>query len=67
MMKAQELRSKSKSELKDLLLSLLQEQFQMRMRKGTTENQNPKTHLFLNARKDIARIKTILKQAEQSN
>lgn len=65
-MKAQELRSKSKSELNDLLLSLLQEQFQMRMRKGTTENQNPKTHLFLNVRKDIARIKTILRQAEQS-
>jgi large subunit ribosomal protein L29 len=61
-MKMNELKTKSKSELKQSLTNLLEEQFQLRMRKKLTEN--PKTHLFAKIRKNIARIKTILNQAE---
>ncbi len=59
-MKTNELKNKSKSELNDMMVTLLEEQFQLRMRKSTTEN--PKTHLFSKVRKDIARIKTVLNQ-----
>ncbi|EKD77422.1 MAG: hypothetical protein ACD_42C00334G0002 [uncultured bacterium] len=55
-----ELKTKSKQELKELLLNLLNEQFQLRMQKGMTEN--PKTHVFAKVRKDIARVHTILNQ-----
>ncbi|OGT39510.1 MAG: 50S ribosomal protein L29 [Gammaproteobacteria bacterium RIFCSPHIGHO2_12_FULL_36_30] len=57
-MNTEELRKKNKAELNETLLTLLKEQFQLRMQKGVTEN--PKTHLFKNIRKDIARVKTIL-------
>lgn len=60
-MKVNELKNKSKSELNDMLVSILEELFQLRMRKSITEN--PKTHLFSKMRKDIARIKTVLNQA----
>jgi large subunit ribosomal protein L29 len=53
-----ELRKKTKGELNEVLLTLLKEQFQLRMQKGIVES--PKTHLFKNLRKNIARIKTIL-------
>ena len=59
-MKTNELKNKSKLELNDMLVALLEEQFQLRMRKSVTEN--PKTHLFSKVRKDIARIKTVLNQ-----
>lgn len=59
-MNAVELRKKSKAELNEMLLGLLQEQFQLRMQKGISES--PKTHLFKNIRKDIARIKTVLNE-----
>ena len=58
-MKAAELRKKTKTELNEMVLSLLQEQFQLRMNKGATET--PKLHLFKKVRRDIARVKTILK------
>lgn len=58
-MKVTELRKKTKTELNEMVISLLQEQFQLRMHKGMTEN--PKNHLFKKVRKDVARIKTILK------
>lgn len=59
MIKAAELKTKSESELNELLLSLLKEQFQLRMKKGATEN--PKTHVFGITRKNIARVKTELR------
>ena len=59
-MNATELKTKSKSELNDLLITLLQEQFQLRMKKGAEETAKP--HLLKNVRKDIARVKTILNQ-----
>ena len=57
-MNTAELRNKSKSELNETLLTLLKEQFQLRMQKGVVES--PKTHLFKIIRKNIARVKTIL-------
>ncbi|MCX7120220.1 MAG: 50S ribosomal protein L29 [Gammaproteobacteria bacterium] len=57
-LKITELKTKSKLELNDLLIGKLQEQFQLRMQKGVSES--PKTHLFKEVRKDIARIKTFL-------
>lgn len=59
-MKAIELRKKSKEELKTLHENLCNEQFQVRMR-GQTE-EAPKTHLPRQARKNIARILTILNE-----
>lgn len=57
-MKNIDYRKKNKDELKEALLSLLQEQFQLRMQRGMSEM--PKTHLFKQVRKNIARVKTLL-------
>jgi len=59
-MKTQELRSKSTTELKGELKTLLQEQFNLRMQKAV--GQVAKPHLFKNVRRNIARIKTILRE-----
>jgi large subunit ribosomal protein L29 len=59
-MKANELRSKSVDELKQELVALLKEQFNLRMQKGS--GQPPKPHLFKTVRLNIARIKTILNE-----
>jgi large subunit ribosomal protein L29 len=59
-MKATELRNKSVEELKEEMLALLKEQFNLRMQKGA--GQPPKPDLFRKVRHDIARIKTILKE-----
>lgn len=59
-MKANELREKSVEELNTELMSLLKDQFNLRMRKSTGQlNQG---HLLGNVRRDIARVKTVLKQ-----
>jgi large subunit ribosomal protein L29 len=60
MMKAKELSAKSVSELNSLKLEILREQFNLRMQKGT--GQLAKNHLFKVARRNLARIETILKQ-----
>ncbi|MBS1222614.1 MAG: ribosomal protein [Proteobacteria bacterium] len=57
-MKASELRQKSVDELKQELLALLREQFNLRMQKAT--NQTTKSHLFRQARRNIARVKMVL-------
>jgi len=59
-MKAQELREKSVEELNQELLSQLQAQFKLRMQDST--GQLNQTHLVRQARKDIARIKTVLNE-----
>tara|TARA_R110001592_G_scaffold283954_1_gene552209 strand:- start:179 stop:370 length:192 start_codon:yes stop_codon:yes gene_type:complete len=59
-MKANELRNKSTDELKQDLLGLLKEQFNLRLRKTT--GQLNQSHLLRQARRDIARIKTVLTQ-----
>ena len=59
-MKASELREKTESELREELLALLREQFNLRMQKGTGQLARP--HRFAQIRKDIARIKTVLRE-----
>jgi len=59
-MKASELREKSADELKQELLALLREQFNLRMQKAT--NQADKPHLFRQARRNIARVKMVLNE-----
>lgn len=61
-MKASELREKSGMELKDEILSLLQEQFNLRMQRASGQMSKP--HRMKQIRRDIARIKTILKEGE---
>ncbi|MFG1487786.1 50S ribosomal protein L29 [Oceanospirillum sp. HFRX-1_2] len=59
-MKAAELREKSVQELNEQLETLLRDQFQLRMQKGT--GQLNQTHLLQQVRRDIARVKTLLKE-----
>lgn len=60
-MKASELRDKSPDELRRELLALRREQFNLRMQEAT--GQLVHTHQFGRLRRDIARIKTVLRQA----
>lgn len=59
-MKTSELRQKGVTELGEELLALRREQFNLRMQRAT--NQLAKPHLFRRVRRDIARVKTILKE-----
>jgi large subunit ribosomal protein L29 len=59
-MNATEFRNKSVVELTKEMLALLKEQFNLRIQKGA--GQPPKPHLFKKVRRDIARIKTLLKE-----
>ncbi|MDH5735018.1 MAG: 50S ribosomal protein L29 [Gammaproteobacteria bacterium] len=49
---------KSATELKEELLNLRKEQFNLRMQRGAGQMSKP--HLFKAVRRDIARIKTVL-------
>jgi len=62
-MKVAELRNKSVNELREELLKRRREQFGLRMQKAS--GQLGQSHLLGEARRDIARIKTVL--AEKSN
>ena len=57
-MNAKELREKSVEDLRGELLSLLKEQFNLRMRKAT--GQLSQTHLLGKTKREIARVKTVL-------
>ncbi len=59
-MKASELRDKSAEDLNKQLLNLREEQFKLRMQKGT--GQLGQTHLLKQNQRDIARVKTVLKE-----
>ena len=59
-MKAAELREKSVEELNTELLSLLRDQFNLRMQKAN--GQLGQSHLLKQVKRDIARVKTILNQ-----
>lgn len=59
-MKGSELREKSVEELNGVLLEQLKDQFTFRMKAST--GQLNQTHLLAQVRKDIARIKTALRQ-----
>ncbi|RRQ22484.1 50S ribosomal protein L29 [Thiohalobacter thiocyanaticus] len=63
-MKANELRNKSTTELREELTGLLREQFNLRMQNATGQLSRP--HQFKRVRKDIARIKTVLNEMAKS-
>ena len=58
MMKAGELRTKTEDQLREQLLQLKKEQFNLRFQKATGQLEN--TARVREVRRDIARIKTIL-------
>ena len=62
MANAKDYREKDEAGLKEELLNLRKEQFNLRMQQGAGEMSKP--HLFKNVRRDIARVKTVL--AEKS-
>jgi large subunit ribosomal protein L29 len=57
-MNAAELREKSEQELREELLALRREQFNLRMQRATGQMARPDQ--FGKVRKDIARVKTVL-------
>jgi large subunit ribosomal protein L29 len=59
-MNASELRQKSVDELKQELLALRREQFNLRMQRATSQASKP--HLFKRARRNIARVKMVLSE-----
>lgn len=59
-MNATELREKSVEDLNKELLVQLESQFKLRMQKNT--GQLNQSHLLKQARRDIARIKTVLRE-----
>ena len=61
-MDAADMKTKSEDELKQLLTDLKKEQFNLRFQKAT--GQIEKTHRVDQVRKDIARIKTILRSKQ---
>ncbi len=60
-MKTSELRSKSREELKDIILTSKKEQFNLRMQMATGSLENNQG--FREARRTIARAKTLLNEA----
>ena len=64
-MKAEALRDKSVDELNKQLADLYREQFNLRMQKGMGEM--PRSHIFKQVRRAIARIKTIIQQKGQND
>ncbi|NND65451.1 MAG: 50S ribosomal protein L29 [Gammaproteobacteria bacterium] len=64
-MNIEKLRKQSASELKDELLQLRRKQFNLRMQQAT--GQSARTHEFRVARRDIARIKTVLNEMKNAD
>lgn len=61
-MKASEFRNKSADELRKELLELRREQFNLRMQAAT--GQLAGTHQFREVRRNIARLKTVLREQQ---
>ncbi len=61
-MKTTELRDRTAEELDTELLRLRKEQFHLRMQKAS--GQLGQTHLLTEARRDIARVKTIIQEKQ---
>ena len=60
-MKASELRGKSEQELRDELLALRREQFNLRMQRGINPD-GVRSDRITSVRKDIARVKTVMNE-----
>jgi large subunit ribosomal protein L29 len=63
-MNASELRGQSQTELRETLLELLKEQFNLRMQRGTGQLGRP--HLMKEVRRNIARVKTIMNEKQRA-
>ncbi len=61
---AQDLRVKNESELHEELTGLLQEQFTLRMQRGTGQLTTP--HDLRRVRRDIARVRTVLNEQKKA-
>lgn len=59
-MNASELRKMDQAQLKQELLDLLREQFNLRMQRAS--GQMSKGHLLRNVRRNIARVKTVMNE-----
>lgn len=64
-MKASELRTKSTDDLLKELIDLRKEQFNLRMQQAT--GQLARADQYRNVRRDIARLKTVLRELEIKN
>lgn len=64
-MKAKDLRGKTPRELKEELLKLRREQFNLRMQQATGQMARPDQ--FGKVRRDIARVKTVLRETEATS
>ncbi|MAK62351.1 MAG: 50S ribosomal protein L29 [Ponticaulis sp.] len=64
-MKAEDVRAKTESELKDQLVALKKEQFNLRFQQATGQLEN--TARVRQVRRDIARINTILREKTQTS
>ena len=62
-MKASELRDMERDALQEELVRLRREQFNLRMQRGSEHL--PQTHLLKEARRDIARVKTVLRELRE--
>lgn len=62
-MNINDLRSKSVDELRKEFLHLMKERFNLRMQKGMSEM--PRPYLYRQVRRNIARVKTLLKEKER--
>jgi large subunit ribosomal protein L29 len=58
----EKLRTQSAEDLSAELLKLRKEQFSLRMQRAT--GQQPKPHMFSDARRNIARVKTLLRKQQ---
>jgi large subunit ribosomal protein L29 len=63
-MKASDLRTKTADELKDSLMDLRKEQFNLRFQKASGQLEN--TARARQVRRDIARVKTVLQTLQQA-
>ena len=61
-MDTKDLRAKTETQLKELLNEKLHEQFNLRMQKGT--GQLMQSHLVKTVRREIAQLKTILREKQ---
>ncbi len=64
-MKAEDVRAKTEDQLKDELVALKKEQFNLRFQKATGQLEN--TARVRQVRRDIARIQTILREKTQTS
>lgn len=66
-MNIKQLKEKTTKQLQKLKVELQKEQFNLRMQRGSNNEKSLKPHLFKKARRDVARIETLLTQKINNN